>query len=417
MELSSLSLDAPTLVMANLIISASTVGLLLITRFGLGASGNRMNGWIAGEALLLAARLGFPFVWLLADFGWQLPIDKLLPPLVVIGLCWHVVGLRQSRTGSATTNWRGMGISVVLVTLVYLVCQPLAEPIRLKVFVASLAAVWLALLREAWQMRHRSWGGRGLIAVSAVVAGANITLLCLGSAPRTMLYTPGLVIDMVVVLLITSSYLLCVQEDVRRRLTDLAVTDALTGVLNRHGLMPQLEQKLSAAQRSGRPVSVVLCDLDHFKQVNDTHGHAVGDEVLQRFANKAKMHTRSSDHFGRWGGEEFLFVLPDTALADAQAIADRLRKGCNEADRRSGPGAKLPMVTMSAGVASSSYSEGTTVAQLLAKADRRLYLAKVSRNCVVARDELVLEREQGHPDSAGRGVVERLGVIGADLKD
>lgn len=138
---SALSLDAPTLAIANPIISASTVGLLLIARFGLGASGNRMNGWIAGEGLLFASRLGFPFVWLLTGFGWQLPIEKVMPPLAAIGLSWHVGGLRQSRIGTETTNWRIMGISVARIGLASLVGQPLPEWIRLKVYVASQAVV------------------------------------------------------------------------------------------------------------------------------------------------------------------------------------------------------------------------------------------------------------------------------------
>lgn len=386
---SLVQLDAPTLIIANLIMSASTVGLLLITRFGLGEMGQRMNGWIAGEALLLVSRLGYPLVWVLAGLGWDLPLQKLVPPLVVIGLCWHVVGLRQARTGASGLNWRGMAFSVGLVLAAYLASQPLPDELRHKSFVASIALVWLAMLREAWSMRHRSWGGRGLVLISAVVASSNIMMvLTMHPAPGNMQYAPGLLIETVVVLLATSCYMLWLQEDVRRHLTDMAQTDALTGVLNRHGLLPRLEAALAEARVQGRPLSVVLCDLDHFKRVNDEFGHATGDEVLTRFARRALGSTRGGDLVARWGGEEFLIVLPDADLGAAQAMAERLRRACATPQRREAtPGTALPRVTVSAGVASSGEAEGPqTVAQLLARADERLYRAKEQRDRVVAAD-------------------------------
>jgi diguanylate cyclase (GGDEF)-like protein len=378
------TLDAPTLIIANLIMSASTVGLLLITRFGLGEMGHRMSGWIAGEALLLVSRAGYPLVWVLASHGVDLRLEKLVPPLVVTGLCWHVVGLRQARTGAPGLNWRGMAISVALVLAAYLLSQPLPDTLRHKSFVASIALVWLAMLREAWPMRHRSWGGRGLVLVSAVVALSNIMLvLKMHPEPGSMQYAPGLLIETVVVLVTTSCYMLWLQEDVRRHLTDMAQTDALTGLLNRHGVLPRLEAVLAA----GRPVSLVLCDLDHFKRVNDTHGHAVGDEVLRRFARRALQVTRSSDFVARWGGEEFLVMLPDTDSASARAMAERLRAVCREPEREGAAATALPVVTFSAGVAGSLEAGGAwTVDPLLARADARLYRAKERRDCVVAVD-------------------------------
>jgi diguanylate cyclase (GGDEF)-like protein len=168
------------------------------------------------------------------------------------------------------------------------------------------------------------------------------------------------------------------QGRIHQLLSQAAVSDALTGALNRHGVLPQLEQELARAERGGRPVSVVLCDLDHFKRVNDTHGHAVGDQVLKHFVARASRLLRKGDMLGRWGGEEFLFVLPDTATREAVQTLERLRRQLPLTP----PG--VPAVTFSAGVATSGEGGiGYSKNELLNCADRRLYIAKETRDRVV----------------------------------
>jgi len=111
-----------------------------------------------------------------------------------------------------------------------------------------------------------------------------------------------------------------------RRIHLLSITDALTGTYNRRYLMERLPQEIERARRYSRPLSVILCDADHFKQVNDTHGHQVGDEVLKGFAKLLMGSTREGiDWVARYGGEEFLIVLPETGLADAIAVAEKMR--------------------------------------------------------------------------------------------
>jgi diguanylate cyclase (GGDEF)-like protein len=380
-------LDPPTLVVANLVTSVATVLLLLITRFGLGASGSRMDGWIAGECVLLVSRVCFPLLWLLEGFGWQIPAAKIVLPLIVIGLSWHVVGLRQARTGAARPDMRSLAVSAVAVILLVLFAQFFQETVRMRLFVVALAVVWGFMLWQSVPLARHSWGGRGLVVISAVTISANVVLsFTLDPSVSTVLYGPGLLIESVVILLATSCYLLWVQEDLRGHLTTLATMDALTGVMNRHGLMPRLEHELALARSSGHPLSIVIYDLDHFKQVNDTYGHATGDQVLQSFAARALRATRRHDKVGRWGGEEFLLVLPNTGLADAALIADRLRKTCADAVSRDNQ--QLPTVTVSAGVASTSEgSDFQSLPQLLAHADKRLYMAKASRNCIASQDE------------------------------
>jgi two-component system, cell cycle response regulator len=106
----------------------------------------------------------------------------------------------------------------------------------------------------------------------------------------------------------------------------LSITDALTGAYNRRYLMEQLPREVERCRRYAYPLSVLMCDLDHFKQINDQRGHAAGDDVLQQFAARAQKSIRPySDWIARYGGEEFLIVLPETAHADGLIVAEKIR--------------------------------------------------------------------------------------------
>ncbi len=107
----------------------------------------------------------------------------------------------------------------------------------------------------------------------------------------------------------------------------LSMTDALTGAYNRRHLMEQLPREVERCRRYGYPLSLVMCDIDHFKQINDQKGHAAGDEVLQQFVKRMQGSTRStSDWVARYGGEEFVIVLPDTQFKDGLFVAEKIRK-------------------------------------------------------------------------------------------
>jgi diguanylate cyclase (GGDEF)-like protein len=169
-----------------------------------------------------------------------------------------------------------------------------------------------------------------------------------------------------------------------RQLYDASVTDALTGAHNREHFDTQLRSELSYARRHGTDVSLVIFDADHFKKVNDTYGHQVGDAVLVQIANVVRGTVRSEDVFARYGGEEFALVLRGIDVAGAGIVAERLRERIANlkipTDR--GPIA----VTVSAGCASLSTTEEKTPEGMIALADRRLYAAKhAGRNRVVAQ--------------------------------
>ncbi len=158
-----------------------------------------------------------------------------------------------------------------------------------------------------------------------------------------------------------------------RRLEEMAVTDELTGAPNRRAMLETLEMEFERSGRTGDPLSLILLDVDHFKEVNDTLGHAAGDTVLVELARRARASIRPYDTFGRMGGEEFLVVAPGTAPSEADRLAERILETVRSS-AFSGPDNDIS-VTVSAGVSSLSVDD-SGVDSLLARADEALYAAK-----------------------------------------
>jgi diguanylate cyclase (GGDEF)-like protein/PAS domain S-box-containing protein len=162
-------------------------------------------------------------------------------------------------------------------------------------------------------------------------------------------------------------------QKLQEQLRDQAVHDPLTGLYNRRYLDETVERELARAVRYKQPIGIVMCDLDHFKQVNDTHGHLAGDEVLRVFANLLKKHARGSDIVCRFGGEEFVLFLPDMPPAVAYQRAEQLRMEI--AAKRITLGAAVIRVTASFGVASFP-EHGLTMDSLIGAVDAAMYQAK-----------------------------------------
>jgi len=162
-------------------------------------------------------------------------------------------------------------------------------------------------------------------------------------------------------------------EHSNQRLSELAIRDGLTGAFRRGHIESELQRQVKAWERHANDFSVLLLDIDHFKRVNDQHGHAVGDEVLRRLAAAAQETLRGSDLFGRWGGEEFIALLPDTPLSQALEAADRLRLAIRAMDLRNETGQPF-QITVSIGVA--QLAPGETAELLAQRADKALYAAK-----------------------------------------
>ena len=182
------------------------------------------------------------------------------------------------------------------------------------------------------------------------------------------------------------------EETVRQRTQELqranqalemqARCDPLTGLLNRRGLGGQFDFAIALARRSGRPLSLLTVDVDHFKRVNDTHGHGVGDQVLQGLARTLQQRLRRSDVAARIGGEEFVALLPDTGLEEAQAAADALRLAVAAQEHP-----QVGHITISLGVSALRAGDEDSASALMQRADAALYQAKGegrNRVCVQA---------------------------------
>ncbi len=160
-------------------------------------------------------------------------------------------------------------------------------------------------------------------------------------------------------------------KDLNKQLEGAALTDSLTGIPNRLYFDQQIEANMRSAQRYGMAFSLIMLDLDYFKQVNDHHGHTVGDRVLQEFGQIVKQQLRLTDQFARWGGEEFIIATPHTQLNDALIVAERIRMAIAQYDFST-----VGQVTASIGVI--EYRAGETVITVLERVDNALYRAKAN---------------------------------------
>lgn len=161
-------------------------------------------------------------------------------------------------------------------------------------------------------------------------------------------------------------------EKAFERIREMATRDELTGLHNRRYMLDMFAQQISRLERSGARFCVCIADLDHFKHINDAHGHGVGDEVLCRFADIARTSMRESDMLARWGGEEFLFLLPDTGADQARVSIERVRAAL--ATQRITPMLPSLNITFSAGL--TEFRHGESADHAIERADRALYRAK-----------------------------------------
>jgi diguanylate cyclase (GGDEF)-like protein len=180
-------------------------------------------------------------------------------------------------------------------------------------------------------------------------------------------------------------FLLMAMDRLRNEVADLALLDDLTGVGNRRHLVQRLTEECARSERSGQPFALLVIDLDGFKGINDTHGHAAGDACLQHFTLMAQTRLRPGDMLARSGGDEFCIVLPSSTLREGAMIARRILDVCR-ADAEQCVGSDIP-IAVSIGVAQWTREMGGFPDRLIAAADHALYDAKKDgRNCFAAYD-------------------------------
>jgi diguanylate cyclase (GGDEF)-like protein len=175
------------------------------------------------------------------------------------------------------------------------------------------------------------------------------------------------------------------RKALEEQLRELSVTDELTGVLNRRGVLHALQAEIQRADRMKSPLTMLLLDLDHFKQVNDRYGHIGGDRALIGFVAACGKNLRVVDTFGRLGGEEFAVVLPGTGLDSALVVAEKLRASVEREATQSGEQTILLTVSIGVAIWRADDSSGE---HLLSQIDQAMYEAKeAGRNCVCVAEE------------------------------
>ncbi len=233
--------------------------------------------------------------------------------------------------------------------------------------------------------------------VMSIAATSGLSRALYGFVDRNTLIISA-VVPLLIAPVVSWTYVKLMVElaQTRKLVTFHAQSDSLTGLSNRRHFTEIAENILATALTQGSTVSLAIIDVDRFKEVNDTHGHLVGDEVLRNVTEAIKQCTRDSDLAARFGGDEFVVVLPDTSCEEAAEVIDRIR-GKLQADHPGTPGIR-PTVSIGVASISGALSKATTAAldELLGAADRNLYVAKrLGRD----RTELGQATATGDPES------------------
>lgn len=236
----------------------------------------------------------------------------------------------------------------------------------------------------------------GVLVYSLVAFGVASGVVAARDEPDYPPVVAAAYVGMVVVVLLSSTFLTTrvqsTREHLRRQkaelaqaleqIRQLATHDDLTGLLNRRAMLDRMQLEQRRSLRSGSPLLIAQLDIDHFKAVNDTHGHAAGDLVLQSFADTVRRNVRDTDVLARWGGEEFVLLLCDTPAADAVTLMERLRQAVQAMQVPVAQGGQPITVTVSIGLA--RHAPADPLAGTLERADQALYAAKAGgRNRVV----------------------------------
>jgi diguanylate cyclase (GGDEF)-like protein len=289
----------------------------------------------------------------------------------------------------------GLPLSWRLWALVLLLLAPalawftLASP-DFNARVVLVNAVWATLqLSMAWLVWRRGpevFSTRYTVVVLLLHAGVIVlrfltALLPLpdeGLLEPTRVQTVYIAANAMLILAFGLGLILMAGDRLRENFEHSASHDSLTNALNRRSLIEACERELERCRRHGHRMALLMLDLDHFKTINDTYGHMTGDQVLISFVARVRDQLRRPDQLGRFGGEEFILLLPDTPPESALVVAERIRT----AVARASDG--LPAITVSIGVTSNRPDEAD-IDELLARADRALYMAKTGgRNRIAA---------------------------------
>jgi diguanylate cyclase (GGDEF)-like protein len=320
----------------------------------------------------------------------RMVVDSLLPLLaggtvLIFAACLAAMGIK--RFYDQPVSWRGTALITGLsfAGLCFFIVG--YDSLSMRVLIYSLGqATPLALTLKLLLSRQDGRVNHGarlagivalfIIAIYAIRAGGS--LLHIGGSFSFSDSGPVQSVLVLVLMFLSMSwnfgFLLMALDRLRNEVADLALLDDLTGVGNRRHLLQRLAEECARSERSGEPFSLLVIDLDGFKAINDTHGHAAGDACLQHFTLMAQTRLRPGDMLARTGGDEFCIVLPASTLREGAMVARRILDVCR-ADAEACVGADVP-IAASIGIAQWSREIGVFSERLIAAADHALYAAK-----------------------------------------
>ncbi len=364
---------------ANLLVIATALPFVMGQGLSPGANYARLSLFLNAGA----------WICILASSLWR----EQVPDRVLSSAAMALISLSQWMVYRALENWLGpRPLRGVLLVLVWLMPVGYAlsfssYPVRVGWANLLLAAQMLIVARACLYPASHSFGRRGwryplfgcLVVMAAFttargVLGAWFTELYPYFRAPTSLNIAALVGANMSLVLGAIATLGAWREEAERQLHKLATTDGLTGLFNRHGWTVQTRYPLRQAQRHGHPLSLLMLDLDHFKRINDTHGHEAGDKALQCMGQLLQRCQRAGDVGARVGGEEFCVLLPYTDATAAQAFDARLRTELAAAAASAG----LPFALDFSSGHAQYRAAGESIESLMARADAALYRAKNS---------------------------------------
>lgn len=330
-------------------------------------------------ALLNLAYTGHGFAWFWPDSPqWQNHVIFVLMLLFgCCGLAFTSSFLSLADYAPKSRHWlQGLAaFGVVSLSISLLLGSQSLE--ALSTFVFCLLATASMLLLGLISIRNRHVAGNYYLAGTFCgLLGTGISILTVWGALPFNNWNYGAIklgiIAQAILLALGLSHKVRQQQKKKLQAERMAERDPLTGLHNRRGFNEQTIATWSTAVRKNRPLSLIMLDLDHFKSINDLYGHAIGDHALELTARLLEKTCRAGDVVARWGGEEFLLMLPETALNEAQALAERLRREISAL----APANDSRGVTLSASFGVIERSAQTSLEQLINQADRLLYAAK-----------------------------------------
>ena len=317
-------------------------------------------------------------------------MDSLLPLLaaatvLIFAVCLAAMGVK--RFYDQPVSWRGTALisGLSFAGLTFFLVGYDSSAMRVTIYSLGQCLPFALTLKLLLSRQHgRSSPGARLAAVVAIliiaiyVVRAATNLLPVGAGLSFAQFSPLQSVLVLVLMFLSLAWnfgcLLMAMDRLRSEVADLALLDDLTGVGNRRHLLQRLTQECARSERSGEPFALLVIDLDGFKAINDTHGHAAGDACLRHFTLMAQTRLRPSDMLARTGGDEFCILLPASTLREGALIARRVLDVCR-ADAEACAGADIP-IAASIGVAQWTPEIGAFPDRLMAAADHALYAAK-----------------------------------------